>query len=391
MELEHYSTVVRRHWRPVLAGIALPALAALLYILIAPRLYEATATVSVVTARREAAAAPGATATARALFDSRSLASRIIDEFELQTRDPSITPAIFLQDVLRVDEVRGTNFLRVNIRLKDPELAARVANRVCEVTAEANRSVVNSEETFERDALKARLDAAEASLREVQEKLISARAAAPSAAPEQRAHLSQLLLEIQAEKATLREAQVQIGSLPAAARDLPDGGDSTGDLRGTLQAQMSVSRSRIAALERQREALVNRTKGDHPGPAAQDELHKGEIVISQLEAEYEALRAIYADLAKRYHLARIEIIGREHELGATGAALEVVDPAVTPTRPVVPRPGRIIALALLGGLVLSLVGIFARDALGQGATGERIAVGPSVLRGEERLRDPRLR
>jgi uncharacterized protein involved in exopolysaccharide biosynthesis len=152
-----------------------------------------------------------------------------------------------------------------------------------------------------------------------------------------------------------------------------------------------VSRSRIAALERQREGLLNRTTGDRPVPAEQDELHEGEIVIAQLEAEHEAIRAIYADLARRYHLARIEVIGREGELGATGAALSVVDPAAPPTRPAVPRPERILAVALLGGLILSLVGIFVRDALGQGPAGSRIGAGPSVLREEERLRDPQPR
>jgi uncharacterized protein involved in exopolysaccharide biosynthesis len=90
-------------------------------------------------------------------------------------------------------------------------------------------------------------------------------------------------------------------------------------------------------------------------------LYEREITNARLEVEHEVLTSIYADLARRYEQGRLEAIAR-------ATALEIVDPAVAPAQPTYPRANRILAIALVGGLVLSLAGVFVLDAVRQGRT-----------------------
>jgi uncharacterized protein involved in exopolysaccharide biosynthesis len=286
-ELEHYVTVLQRHWQLLLVGVAVPAVAALAYIGLTPRVYEATTTlIAVHVATGDEPADPASTATARALFDSRIVAARVLQEFQLHQGRAALTPSTFLRDVLRVDEVRGTSLLRVSVRLSDPELAARVANRVSESVIERSGRVAQGEAAAERTVLKAQLEEAEASLQAAEKKLL-------------------------ADRAEARGDRLRQESRPQAAQ-----------------------------------------RAEAPRLPV-------EFGMSTVEIEHYVLTTIYADLARQYHKGRLDMLARATEL-------QVFEPAVAPAQPAFPRPGRILAIALLGGLIVSIVGIFILDAVQQG-------------------------
>jgi uncharacterized protein involved in exopolysaccharide biosynthesis len=410
-ELEHYAAVLQRHWRLVLLGVAVSLAAAFAYVALAPRVYEATATVIVIhRATDDASTDPESTATARALFDSQAMAARVLREIQLEHGSVPVTPATFLRDVLRVDEVRGTSLLRVSARLPDPELAARVVNRVTEATIERNDRVTRSAESGEQKLLKAQVDQADANLRAVQQRLLAYQTESQldllrqerTVLLSQRAEVPRLLVDIAAERARLAKAEEELEKLgqsdpsvraPAAYPRVPPqaarpGGerastplgretadaaaqrrsehDGSGELevaglalRDALLYQVTVSRSRLAGLEAERRQLVERMKPDGPGLQQLGELYQHEIAIARLELEHDVSRSVYADVARRYEQARLDAIAR-----ATG--LEILEPAVVPARPVFPQPARILTIALFGGLFLSLVAIFTLAALQQG-------------------------
>ena len=87
--------------------------------LVLPKQYEASALVMVTPPRREAQAAPPLTRF-RLLAESNGLASQIVNDFKLGDSRFELSPQRFRERSLAVDEVRGTNLLRIRVRLQRP-------------------------------------------------------------------------------------------------------------------------------------------------------------------------------------------------------------------------------------------------------------------------------
>src|SRR5207244_12642941 len=70
----------------------------------------------------------------------------------------------FLDKVMSVSEVRGTNLMRVTIVYTDPALAAKMAKSVADHAVQVARDVSAAEARYARDMIKKQLDEASKSL-----------------------------------------------------------------------------------------------------------------------------------------------------------------------------------------------------------------------------------
>src|SRR5262245_13595932 len=95
-----YLGVVRRYWRSLVAGVLAGAAAALLVNLLAPRKYEAWATV-MVTDARSAERGPwrqNLVPSVRALLENQSLAAQLVKEFRLDAQPHDLDAEEFLRE-----------------------------------------------------------------------------------------------------------------------------------------------------------------------------------------------------------------------------------------------------------------------------------------------------
>ena len=120
----------------------------------------------------------------------------------------------------------------------------------------------------------------------------------------------------------------------------------------TLDFQIVTSRTRIAALERQRDELVNVKKIGGKELSMLTELYRRQIAQARLQANFDLAEKAYGDLALRYEQSRTQ------PLGST-AQLQVIDEALPPDNPL---PRRRVQYATFGagtGFVLSLMAVLA--------------------------------
>jgi uncharacterized protein involved in exopolysaccharide biosynthesis len=188
--LAGYAAVLSRRWPIILAGTSAVVAVAALYAAVATPVYEAAVTLQVVAPRRSsfltsygspappAGTRASAVARTRTLLESASLASSIIDELGLSKAPFEMTTERFLAHHLVVSEVRSADFLRVAVRLPDPGLSARAANRLAEVAVVQSRVRTQSEAKTLRDFVTKELEAARARLGTARSRLEESKAPA---------------------------------------------------------------------------------------------------------------------------------------------------------------------------------------------------------------------
>lgn len=359
---------VRPLWsaRFIIVGTAIVGglLASGLGMAIYPR-YEAVAIIRVIESKSGDTAEAARAENFRPLLENKTLAAELIREFgvvgEPRYRWGSLggpVPAdAFIRNVLSVDQVTGTNLLRVRIRLADADKAGKVANALAARAIDLNRRINQQEVVDARDYIKTQLDEATAKLEQVRAKYVSVMQGAQVDALKKDADgvldLRSKLLELQAsienERAFLRRSETDLGqskqllttqrsidrdpALMEAARERAPGtpvlGLSMSDeqvntAHSKLQEQVSESRAKLAGLEAQRRLLVDEKHLDRAVLPVLTKLYEGDVAVAQLKAEYEMVLRVYTDLSVRYEDARIRVGGR-------GTQLQLVDPAVTPT------------------------------------------------------------
>jgi uncharacterized protein involved in exopolysaccharide biosynthesis len=178
--------------------------------------FEATATLLVSQSKTGETASPFAeTRNFRAFLDNRSLAEQVVKEFGLDGPDYGLTPQRFLNRHVDVTELRASSLISIGVTLKDPQLAARVANTMAERAVAMSRSLEQAESKVARDVIKSQLDAA-------RDRLTSARSALETYQKgaqvdllqkkadvliDQQAQLQDLLVDIRGERAYLAQAE----------------------------------------------------------------------------------------------------------------------------------------------------------------------------------------
>jgi uncharacterized protein involved in exopolysaccharide biosynthesis len=337
------------------------------------RQYEAVVTLTVNQPRGEAAV-PVNPANYRALVENYSIVAVAIKNADLEQGPRAISPRDFIRKSLTVEEVRGTNLIRIHVRLHDPELAARVANDLARLAVDLNRRVSTEEGTSMRDQLKTQASEAEQRLRQTEKVLVEFERehnlevlkADVEGMLKQRETLAEIDSSLSGERAheeassreqrlrppvlTLNRAIDTDPTMLELARDQSSGGQSP--LRFGLQTEESNkvyqtvdelvirSRARVAQLEQARKQILAASAGMAEGGRLA-EYYALEIEKARLEADVALARKVYEDVAFRYEQARVVVT-------SGSAQLQIVDAGVPSD---VPVSWPVTVWIFLGGLV----------------------------------------
>jgi len=397
IDLTKYVLGLWRYRLLVVLGTLLCGAAALVSVALAPRSYEATAKLMVSPPKTGAAGEVGSSvsmATFRSLIENQSLGGKIVEEFGLNKPPHGVTATELMTRIVAVEVVRDASVILVRVRLWDPDLAAKVANRLAESAEQLARALSQEETVAARDIIGAQLDASKKRFDEAEARLESFKKVAQlellrkdvDALLGQRGTLLALLVDIQTEKARLSQAEAQLATRdrletlkrsidtdPAAMEAMRKAGSEPGSvlplqLRNefvnpvyeSLDQVIATSRTRLAGLEKQRAELIDVRRLDRDQQAKLSLLYQQETTLSRLQTEHEIAREVYVDVSKRYEQARLQVAGRS-------AQLQLMDRALPPDRPISRHVVRSTVLASLTGLLLTAAAALGLDAFRRAA------------------------
>jgi uncharacterized protein involved in exopolysaccharide biosynthesis len=358
LEMPWYVRAIRRRWLIVVAATV--AGGALFFGLAGrrPLMYEGVTTLLVLPPSQPGSAQMN-TATFRAIVENATLAARIIEELKLHESTLGLTPQAFVEDALAVEEVRGTNIVKVKVTLRDPQLSADASRRLAEEAILLNREISQQEGASTQEQLKNHVSDARDRLQLAEQALLSYQQRAQlelvkedaEAILKERRDLLRLIVDIEAERARLAAAEQEIkrqtplltvNRAPAAEEALrriapvanggvnPDQLDLTNPLVNpvyqTLDFQIATSRTRIAALEKERDQLVTVRKLGGSELAQLNELYRRQMEQARLQANLDLARRVYGDVALRYEQSRTLAVGNTGQL-------QIVDSALPRERP----------------------------------------------------------
>ena len=394
------SDVVRPLWdsRYVIVALALlfGALAFAYRASLRPR-YEATVVVRVIESKSVDQAEPARAENFRPLLENKTIAAGLVKDFTLVDEPrfkwggpgAAIAADRFVADAVRVDQVVATNLLRVRVTLGEPQAAAAVANALVARAIDLNRTINQQEVIEARDYIKSQLDEATVRVERVRSELVAMKQRSQvdalksdaEGALDLRGRLLELQSSIENERAylgrseaDLRQSQPTVTTrrsidrapalmeyvkeqVPATSvLGLSMTDEQVNEAHADLQERVSQSRATLAGLESQRRLLVDDKHLDRAVMPTLTKLYEAEVAVSRLQAEYDMALKVYVDLATRYEDARIRVGGR-------GVQLQVVDPALPPSRPAASRLGAIVILSLLCGALIASLGALARQFL----------------------------
>jgi capsular polysaccharide biosynthesis protein len=226
IELGWYLRVLQRRWKLATAGALIGGGLGFGYASIQPLRYEGVTTI-LIPANNPQLNPP----TFRRIAENATLASQVVSELKLGEGDDAFTPSRFVEDALRIEEVRGTSLVRVKVTLPDPRTAAEASRTLAAKAIALTREVIPQRSTIEEQFM-TRLSEAQQELASAQQALMThkqnahadllGRTAGPS---KRQAELLHLLLEIEGEDARLALAQ-GCDQGAAAASDPPAGSGS---------------------------------------------------------------------------------------------------------------------------------------------------------------------
>lgn len=368
------------------AAVTLGALA-VVFSVIRPRQFEATATVSVSASRlNDQTPALVSPAAYVPLMTTQAVAAQVIAALSL----PDTTPSQLLRSTISVRAVRNSNLVRVVARAPSAEQAATVANRFAsEAVGAASRAGRIDAESIESE-LKLMLDASAERLAAAERAYDTYRTSAGFEMVErevetlvdQRGNLMEVIVELESERARLAQLEADLAKLspvtPLQQRVVDDPA-ATEAARGTalpardllalkmtseapnpvfqgVDEEASRTRARVAFLEqrRQRLAAVAGVNGSQLSRLSQ--LYERQSMLTRLQSERDLARASFEDASMRHQRTRLAAIGRTPQL-------IVVDPAVTPDRPLGRYTLRNLLLGLIAGSLLGCVVVLVREAL----------------------------
>jgi uncharacterized protein involved in exopolysaccharide biosynthesis len=375
LDLTWYVRAVQRRWLLLFAGALISAILGLALATSQPILYEGVTTLLVVPPPKPTGAQINP-ATFRAMVENASLVSQVVNELGLKSPPHNLTPNTFLERALRVEELRGTNIVKVRVRLTDPAVAAEASKRLAQKAIVLTQQMKQHEGASVQEQLKSRLDEVAVRVRKAEDDLLLYRQHAQvelwqrdtDAMLNERQGLLRLLTTIEAEKARLSAAEQEIKqqnpvlsmgrsvtaeevlrrSQPAAGSADPERLDLTNGFVNpvyqTLDFQIATSRANLAALEKQRQQLVEVNQVGKSELTKLTELYRRQIEQARLQANVDLATRIYRDLAVKYEDSRTEALGNS-------AQLQLVDEAVPSDRPLSRRRAQFSALGFTAGLL----------------------------------------
>lgn len=330
---------------------------------------------------------PVSAATYVALISNQSLVLEALTDLRLTEPPHRLTAAEALQRNVSVQAV-GTEIILITTRLGDPALAAQFANRLAERSVQFAQQFAQDDLIGARDSIKARLDESHRRMEEAESRLLAYRKKAQFEAltaevdvlVEERARLLPLLVQIEAERARIRQTTEELarhtavptarGSVtpPVAVRESanspdpqrrpqPDESDPSRDrVSETLIQQLSASRMKLSELESQRAEILRATDLTKAGARKLNELYATEAELDRLYRETSLAREAYWDVAAEYEQTRAQTESRHPQI-------QIIDSAVPSTRPVSPRTFRDMTVAVLVAVVLASVAVLLYSAV----------------------------
>jgi uncharacterized protein involved in exopolysaccharide biosynthesis len=345
------------------------------------RTYRSSLVLQVTSSKVTDGSTPASTATMRPIIESRVLVGKVIRSLGLDKPPASLSTSDFLAYAFSIEEIRGTNLLKLRVRLPNPELAAKALNTLADAAVATARRLSQAEAVLARDQLgvhlqeaQQRLNETEAHLRETMatSQLDLARADVEELL-RQRMELRWIELDIQSARAKASAAETELarrqprstikrslfnapalaglaanpGSAEAAA-GVQVSEDYVSPVYEEIDGVLANSRTNLAGLEKQRARLVddlglNRTALPQIGAMA-----AAEVAQSRAETEHLVARKVFEDVATRYESARVKVNERSSQL-------QIIDPAVPAEAPEPRGALRKSAMAFVAGAALTAV------------------------------------
>ena len=360
IDLSRVVHAFQRHWLSGIVGAVLFGVLGFAYASSRPLEYEGVTTLLVVPPSQGGGGQINP-ATFRAVVENATLASQVIEELSLREQ---ITPQDFVERALSVEEVRGTNIVKVKVRLADPKIAADASRRLAQKAIGLTQQVNQLGGASVQEQLKNNLNDARARMEKAEQDLLSYKQRAQvdliqgdaNAQLVERAGLLELVINIEAERARLGAAEQEIkrqqpllsaprapgaeealrranGNATAAqtggveAQQLDLTNPFVNPVYQTLDFQIAMSRTRIAALEKQRDEIMHVKKLGGAELTQLSELYRREIELARLQETFDLALKVHGDLAIRYEQSRTQPLGNT-------AQLQIVDNALPPEHPV---------------------------------------------------------
>ena len=393
IDFGRYFRVFARHWI-LLVVIALAGTASgFVFSRLKPVLYEGVTTILVLPPSN-AAVRSASVANFRALLENQTHSLQVVNELGLDKPPFSLTAQRFHDEALQVEEVAGTNLVKVRVRLTDPTRAMEASRRLAQKAVSLNTEISQREGSSIRDLLDVHLKEASDQLKAAETQLLEYQRAAQvdllkrdaESVIDERGELLKLTIDIEGEKARLKTAESEISKqerlLSAgrsvrseealrraaqsehtdSAKDPGKADPDTLDLSNpfinpvyqTLELQIATSRARLASLEQQRREMVDVKKLGGRELKELSELYGHQIELGRLQNNYDLAKRVYGDLRLRYEQARSEGVG-------SSALLQIVDDAIPPDRPLSRQGAKSALLGLVGGFLIAAVGALALD------------------------------
>jgi uncharacterized protein involved in exopolysaccharide biosynthesis len=322
-----------------------------------PRVYESTVTFAVSQSKiGEGLQAAAGTASFRPMVESLSTAAAVMHQVGLDKGPNPMRPSDFLDNVMSVSEVRGTNLMRVTVVHTDPQLAAVMANSIAVYAVGVARDVSNTEAVHARDLIKIQVDEARKNLDTADKNLTNFKRTAQVEAVKKdvesqlagRAGILDLLVSIESEKAKLASMEQALKDHPR--KDTLNGTDSVNQVYQQLDQDAATTRAYLASLEKQKSELVNVRKLGASTLAALTHLYELESELGRRQVEQDLAEKIYMVISQRYEEAALQVVGRSAELS-------VIDKAVPADRPVSRHVVRNTVVAGIVGLCFAMAGV----------------------------------
>jgi uncharacterized protein involved in exopolysaccharide biosynthesis len=378
----------RRIWLIVLVGACCAAATALALTIFRASSYRASSMLAVSGSKVGEQAAPSVSAAYfRPLIESYTLAASVVEELQLGGEPLSMTPESFLS-ALSVEEVRGSNLLRIDVTLRAPELAAKAANRVAEMAVESARRLSQNEAVQARDDIQVELDQSRNRLKEAAERLQSFKSAAQieltkedvDAMLWERGRLPALQLEIAALEGRLAKSEQELASRQridsltrsivgdealalAAKTGLSGSGlglqlqsQEVNEVYESVEETVTEARAELAALQKRRALLIDVLKLDGSRQDKLSELYRKEAELARLQVEYSVAEKSYTEIAARYDVARLQVAARSSQL-------QLIDRAIVPSAPTPSHWIRQSLFAFLAGVTLTAIAILLAQVL----------------------------
>ena len=316
-----------------------------------PRVYESTVTFAVSQSKigeGQQTVAVG-TASFRPMVESLSTASAVMSKVGLDKPPNTMRPSEFLDNVMSVDEVRGTNLMRVTVVYTDPVLAATMANLVADYAVEVARQVSAREAVYARDMIQKQVEEARRHLDDSETRLRTFKQSGQIEAVKKdvesqlagRAGILDLLVSIASERAKLARMDEELKSRQSRA---------VNKVYEDLDQEAATTRAYLASLEKQKTELVDVRKLNAAKLPALDHLYDLETRLARFQVEQDLAEKIYVEISKRYEEAALQVVGRSAELS-------IIDKAVPADRPVSRHVARNTVVAGIAGFCLAMAGV----------------------------------